>query len=103
MGHFKIYHCEVGAMFIEKWRAISDKVNSVALTHHKPGPVQSKTVNLDQLVSTANRIANHHGITHPSMTTLEDFPEEGYLDNLCVSQEEMDIVIDTTKIGLLAA
>ena len=54
MGHFKIYHCEVGAMFIEKWRAISDKVNSAALTHHKAGPAQSKTVNLDQLVSIAN-------------------------------------------------
>ena len=103
MGHFKIYHCEVGAMFMGKWRAISDKVNSAALTHHKPGPAQSKTVNLDQLISIANRIANHHGITHPVMTAFEVPSEEGYLDNLCVSQEEMDIVIDTTKIGLLAA
>ena len=103
MGHFKVDHSEVGAMFMEKWLAISDKVNSATLTHHKPGPAQIKTVNLYQLVSTANRIVNHHGITHPVMTTLEDPPEEGYLDNLCVSQEEMDIVIDTTKIGLLAA
>ena len=78
-------------------------MNSVVLTHHKLGPVQSKTVNLDQLVSTANRIANHHGITHPVMTALEEPPEEGYLDNLGVSQKEMDIVIDRTKIGLLAA
>jgi hypothetical protein len=37
------------------------------------------------------------------MTALEDPLEEGYLYNLGVSQEEMDIVIDTTKIGLLAA
>ena len=103
MGHFKIYHSEIGAMFMGKWWAISDKVNSAALTHHKPGPAQSKIVNLHQLVSIANRIANHHRITHPVMTTLEDPPEEGYLDNLCISQEEMDIVIDTTKIGLLAA
>ena len=77
-------------------------MNSVVLTHHKLGPVQSKTVNLDQLVSTANQIANHHGITHPVMTTLEDPPEEGYLDNLCVSQEEIDIVIDTTQFVKLA-
>ena len=103
MGHFKIYHSEIGAMFMGKWWAISDKVNSAALTHHKPGPAQSKTVNLHQLVSIANRIANHHRITHPVMTALEDPLEEGYLDNLGVSQEEMDIVIDTTKIGLLAA
>ena len=103
MGHFKIYHSEIGAMFIEKWWAISDKENSATLTHHKPGHAQSKTVNLDQLVSIANQIANHHGITHPVMTALEDPLEEGYLDNLGVSQEEMDIVIDTTKIGLLAA
>ena len=37
------------------------------------------------------------------MTTLEDPPEEGYLDNLGISQDDLDIVIDTTKIGLLAA
>jgi hypothetical protein len=29
--------------------------------------------------------------------------EEGYLDNLGVSQEEMGIVIDTTKTGLMVA
>ena len=29
--------------------------------------------------------------------------EEGYLGNLSVTQEELDIVIDTTKMGLLAA
>jgi len=101
--HFKIDHSEAGAMFMKKWWAISDRVNSAALTHHKPGPTQGKTVNLDQLVSTANRIANHHGITHPVMTAFEDPLEEGYLDNLGISQEELDIVIDTTKIGLLAA
>jgi hypothetical protein len=103
MGHFKIDHSEVGAMFMEKWWAISDKVNSAILTHHKSGLAQSKTVNLDQLISTANRIANHHVITHPVMTAFEDPPEEGYLDSLGISQEDLDIVIDTTKIGLLAA
>jgi HD-like signal output (HDOD) protein len=101
--HFKIDHSEAGAIFMEKWWAISDKVNSAALTHHKHGPAKGKTVNLDQLVSTANRIANHHGITHPVMTAFEDPPEEGYLDNLGISQDDLDIVIDTTKIGLLAA
>ena len=67
------------------------------------GLTQGKTVNLDQLVSTANQIANHHGITHPIMTAFEDPPEEGYLDNLGVNQEEMGIVIDTTKTGLMVA
>ena len=99
----KFTDSEIGAMFMGKWWAISDKVNSAALTHHKPGPAQSKAVDLDQVISTANRIANQHGMTHPIMRAFEDPPEEGYLDNLGVSQEEMDIVIDTTKIGLLAA
>ena len=103
MGHFKIDHSEVGAMFMGKWWAISDKVNSDTLTHHKSGLAQSKTVNLDQLISTANRIANYHGITHPVMTAFEDPPEEGYLDSLGISQEDLGIVIDTTIIGLLAA
>ncbi len=103
MEHFKIDHSEAGAIFMKKWWAISDKVNSAALKHHKPGPTQGKKIDLDQLVGTANRIANHHGITHPIMTAFEDPPEEGYLDNLGISQEELDIVIDTTKIGLLAA
>jgi HD-like signal output (HDOD) protein len=101
--HFKIDHSEAGAIFMGKWWALSDKVNSAALTHHKPGLTQGKTVNLDQLVCTANRIANQHGITHPVMTAFEDPPEEGYLDNLGINQEEMDIVIDKAKAVLLAA
>jgi hypothetical protein len=92
-------------MFMGKWWAISDKVNSASLTHHMPGATKGKTVNLDQLVSTANRIANQHGITHPVMTAFEDPFEEGYLDHLGISQEDLDldIVIDTTKVRLLAA
>ena len=89
-------------MFMGKWRAISDKVYSNSLTHCKSNSNQIKTANLYQLVSTANRIVNHDGITYPVMTAFEDPPEEGYLANLGISQEEMDIVIDTTKIGLLA-
>ncbi len=100
--HFKIDHSEVGEKFMKKWWQISDRVNSAALKHHDPSD-QGKPVNLDQLVATANRIANHHGITHPVMTAFEDPPEEGYLDNLGITQEELDIVIDTTKMGLLAA
>jgi len=49
---------------------------------------KSKAVDWDQVVNTANRIANQHGMTHPVMTAFEDPPEEGYLDNLGVSQEE---------------
>jgi HD-like signal output (HDOD) protein len=101
--HFKIDHAEAGATFMKKWWAISGRVISAASTHHETGPSQGQTINLNQLISTANRIANHHGITHPIMTAFEDPPEEGYLDNLGISQEDMDIVIDTTKIGLLAA
>ena len=64
---------------------------------------KSKAVDWDQVVSTANRIANQHGMTHPIMTAFEDPPEEDCLDNLGVGQEEMDILIDTTKIRLLVA
>jgi hypothetical protein len=41
--------------------------------------------------------------SRPITRAFENPPEEGYLDNLGVSQEEMDIVINTTKIGLLVA
>ena len=78
------------------------KVDSASLTHCKPDPNQSKTVNLYQLVSSANRIVNHDGITYPDMTVFKDPPEEGYLADLDISQEEMHIVIDIINIGLLA-
>ncbi len=103
MDHFKIDHSEVGAMFMKKWWAISEKVINGAFGHHETGLVPDKPIDLDQLVATANRIANHNGITHPVMTAFEDPPEEGYLDNLGISQEDLDIVIATTKLGLLAA
>jgi HD-like signal output (HDOD) protein len=51
--HFKIDHSEVGVMFMKKWWAISDKLNSFAFTHHEPGSTKSKVVDLDQVVSTA--------------------------------------------------
>ncbi|MBC8284736.1 MAG: HDOD domain-containing protein, partial [Nitrospinae bacterium] len=101
--HFKIDHSEVGAAFMEKWWAISEKVSSAAFAHHEARPTTDNPVNLDQLVAIANRITNHHGITHPVMTAFEDPPEEGYLEILKITQEELDIVIDTTKMGLLAA
>ena len=58
--HFKIDHSEVGAIFMKKWWAISEKVNTAALAHHDPAPPSDEQINLDQLVGTANRIANHH-------------------------------------------
>ena len=41
-----------------------------------------------ELVSTTNRIVNHDEITYPVMTAFEDTPEEGYLANLGISQDE---------------
>ncbi len=58
---------------------------------------------LNQIVSTANRIADMNEISHPVTTAFEDPPEEGYLDVLGINQEELDIVVDTTKIGLMVA
>ena len=76
---------------------------SAALEHHGKGPVKGEPLTLHQIFGTANRIANMHAITHPVNTTFEDSPEEGYLDALHISQEDLDIVVDTTIIGLMAA
>jgi HD-like signal output (HDOD) protein len=100
---FKISHPEVGAEFMKKWWSLPPKVASSALTHHDNGPVKGEPLTLNQVVSTANRIANLHQFTHPVNTAFEDPPEEGYLEALDISQEELDIVIDTTVIGLMAA
>jgi HD-like signal output (HDOD) protein len=100
---FKISHPEVGAEFMKKWWSLPPKVASSALTHHGNGPVKGEPLTLNQIVSTANRIANLHQFTHPVTTAFEDPPEEGYLEALEISQEELDIVIDTTVIGLMAA
>ena len=86
--HFKIDHSEACVMFMGKWSTIYDKVGSASLKHCKSDPNQSKTVNLYQLISTANRIVNHDGITFPVMTAFEESPEEGYLANLGISQDE---------------
>ena len=58
---------------------------------------------MNQVVGTANRIANIYAITYPVTTAFEDRPEEGYLDALQISQEDLDIIFDTTKIELMAA
>ncbi len=100
---FEIAHPEVGAEFMSKWWSLSPKVASAALAHHGKGPVKGEPLTLNHIVSTANRLANMNGITHPVATAFEDPPEEGYLDALEISQEELDIVIDTTKIGLMVA
>jgi putative nucleotidyltransferase with HDIG domain len=100
---FKISHPEVGAEFMKKWWDLSPKVASAALAHHGKGPVKGEPLTLNQVVGTANRIANMHAITHPITTAFEDPPEEGYLDALQISQEDLDVVVDTTVIGLMAA
>jgi len=103
VAEFEIAHPEVGAEFMRKWWSLSPKVVSAALTHHDKGPVKGEPLTLSQLVSMANRIANRNEITHPVSTAFEDPPEEGYLDVLQVRQEELDVVIDTTVMGLMAA
>jgi hypothetical protein len=40
--HFKIDHSEAGPIFMKKWWAISDKVDSASLTHCKSDSNQSK-------------------------------------------------------------
>ncbi|MBL7021338.1 MAG: HDOD domain-containing protein [Nitrospinaceae bacterium] len=100
---FKIAHPEAGAEFMIKWWSLSPKVASAALAHHGQGPIKGEPLTLDQVVSTANRIANMNAMAHPVTTAFEDPPEEGCLDVLEISQEDLDIVIDTTKIGLMAA
>lgn len=100
---FNISHPEVGAEFMGKWWALSPQVVSAARSHHNDGPIKGEPITLSQVVSTANRIANMNGITHPVKTAFEDLPEEGYLDALKITQAELDIVIDTTVMGLMAA
>jgi putative nucleotidyltransferase with HDIG domain len=100
---FEISHPEVGAEFMKKWWSLPPKVASAALSHHEKGPVKGEPLTLDQIVSTANRIANMNEFRHPVATAFKDLPEEGYLDALEISQEELDIVIDTTVMGLMAA
>ena len=100
---FKIAHPEVGTEFMKKWWALPPKVASAALTHHGKGPVKGEPLTLNQVVSTANRIANMNKFAHPVTTAFEDPPEEGFLDVLEISQEELDVVVDTTVIGLMAA
>jgi len=100
---FKIAHPEVGTEFMKKWWTLPPKVASAALTHHGKGPVKGEPLTLNQVVSTANRIANMNKFAHPVTTAFEDPPEEGFLDVLEISQEELDVVVDTTVIGLMAA
>ena len=100
---FEIAHPEVEAEFMEKWWDLSLKVVSAALAHHGKGRVKGEPLTLNQIVGTANRIANVQTITHPETTAFDDPPEEGYLDALQISQEDLDIVIDTTIIGLMSA
>ena len=100
---FKIAYTEAGAEFMKRWWSLPPKVVSAALTHHGKGPVKGKPLTLSEVVSTANRIANMNEFVHPVTTAFEDPPEEGFLDALEISQEELDVVVDTTVIGLMAA
>ena len=100
---FKISHTEAGYEFMNKWWSLPPKVASAALAHHGEGPVKDEPLTLNQIVSTANRIANMNEFTHPVTTAFEDPPEEGFLEVLEISQEDLDIVIDTTVMGLMAA
>ena len=72
---------------------------SAALTHHGKGPVKGEPLTLNQVVSTANRIANMNKFAHPVTTAFEDPPEEGFLDVLEI--KKMQIVQENlTKITL---
>jgi putative nucleotidyltransferase with HDIG domain len=100
---FNISHPEVGAEFMEKWWALPPKVASAARSHHNDGPIKGEPITLNQVVSTANRIANINKITHPLKTAFEDPLEKDCLDALGITKAELDVVIDTAVMGLMVA
>jgi hypothetical protein len=73
------------------------------LANYGKGLVKGESLILNQIVGTANRIANILAITNPVTTAFEGPPEEGCQDALQISQEDLDVVVDTTIIGLMAA
>ena len=103
MEEFKISHPEVGAEFMKKWWSLPPRVASAALMHHDRGPVKGEPLTLNQIVYISNCIANKNEFTHPIRTAFEDSIEEDHLDALGVSQEELDVVVDTMVMGLMAA
>ena len=82
---------------------MSLKIVFAALVYHDRGPIKGKPLTLNQVVGSVNSIANMHATTHSVNTAFKNPPEEEYLDALQISQEDLDVEVDTTIIGLMAA
>lgn len=100
---FNIAHTEAGAEFINTWWSLPPKVSLSVIAHHKKNIVDGEPLTLMQVVSISNRIANMNEFSHPITTGFEDSIEEEDLHALKISQQELDMVLDTAVMGIMVA
>lgn len=100
---FNITHSEAGAEFINAWWSLPSKVSLSVIEHHKKNMVDGEPLTLMQVVSISNRIANLNEFSHPITTGFEDSIDQEDLQALKISQQELDMVLDTTVMGIMVA
>ncbi|MBT5470468.1 MAG: HDOD domain-containing protein [Nitrospina sp.] len=102
METFGINHQELGALFLKKWWELPPIVTDSVTTHHEDYTDGNKKITLVEVLSAANKLANENEISHPVVTKYKEITSEEFMKKSGLSQEQLDMFIDQTKIGLLA-
>jgi hypothetical protein len=77
-------------------------VTDSVTTHHEDYTDGNKKITLVEVLSAANKLANENEISHPVVTKYKEITSEEFMKKSGLSQEQLDMFIDQTKIGLLA-
>ena len=99
INSFDIDHAEAGALFIEKWWEMDERVSQAVRHHHSSSQDQDKNTLHEKLVQLANDICNNQGITNGTNFIPQAVREETW-EELNISQNEAENIITEVQSAL---
>ena len=96
---FGIDHAEIGAIFIDKWWQIDERVSLAVKQHHHPFQGRDSEKICEQLVQISNSFCNSHDITNGINTKYEDFTDDTW-EKLELSSSDVDKILNEVHSSL---
>lgn len=96
---FGIDHAEIGAIFIDKWWQIDERVCLAVKQHHHPFQSRDSECLCEQLIQIANSFCNSQDITNGTNTKYEDFADDTW-EKLELSPGDVDKILNEVHSSL---
>ena len=96
---FGIDHAEIGALFIEKWWEMDERVSQSVRHHHSSTQDQDNECHHEKLVQIANGVCNSQGLTNGT-NFIPEVLKEGVWEELDISNNEAEKILNDVQSSI---